>query len=387
MSRCHQTDAILDATFAGTDLTRTQAAHAAVCGECARALSQSRRFESDLNHVGLDVSPEPMPPAAEVAFLEDPYPKGGAWMTLRRVFAGGAIAVVVVGAVLIGVKWLPGNVTPIGVGSEPPAAALAGEFDGWLRDAGEAVADSTGEGLLGGAPHVLRAEQCGREFTAVLEEDGSRDFYWVSGPKDDASVAVGGDSYSLTIEEIARKRARLTDQGACEVIIEATISRADAGAAVEQMGGIPDDARVKATSLLDPSTAMVVMEGSIDFWAEEQWWVGLLHRSEAGWSGVSSQWIGTNTPAASGGLKLIRQGMIAPGWPATDVLVAELPLVAGAIELDLDGVPHRYETADGEDTLILALPGGLEERVPVRFIPADGQSFGGTSFGEQFIEP
>ncbi len=148
MSRCHQTDAILDATFAGTDLTRTQAAHAAVCGECARALSQSRRFESDLNHVGLDVSPEPMPPAAEVAFLEDPYPKGAAWMTLRRVFAGGAIAVVVVGAVLIGVKWLPGNVTPIGVGSEPPAAALAGEFDGWLRDAGEAVADSTGEACM-----------------------------------------------------------------------------------------------------------------------------------------------------------------------------------------------------------------------------------------------
>ncbi len=137
----------------------------------------------------------------------------------------------------------------------------------------------------------------------------------------------------------------------------------------ERMGGIPRDARVEAASLLEPGTAMVVMEGAVDFWSADQWWLGMLHRSAGGWSGNAEEWIGTNLPDANGGLKYVPANKMSGGWPETNVLVAVLPdRSAVAVELDLDGVPHRYLTDPGESTLIIALPDVIERPIPVRFI-------------------
>lgn len=58
MSRCARTEQLLDAAFAGVDLTRRQAKHLAACAECARALALLRRFDSRLGAVGRQVAPE-----------------------------------------------------------------------------------------------------------------------------------------------------------------------------------------------------------------------------------------------------------------------------------------------------------------------------------------
>jgi len=373
MSRCRQTDAILDATFAGAGLTRDQGAHVTVCAECARALSDARRFDATLERIGLELAPEPAPPVADLLSVGGSQPKGGRLMTARNGLIGGAAVVVVIGAIAIGGRWLTSGGTVDGIGSAPAAVALSGELNGWLQDAENATDTSTG-GTSDDTPLLVRAEECGRDYTAVLQGDGGREFYWVSGPKEDGSQATGGISRSLYSVEVARD---LAAEGAlCERIVEATISRADAAAAVERMGGIPGDAQVEAASLLEPGTAMVVMEGSVNFWSDAQWWVGLLHKANGEWSGSVDEWIGTNTPEMTGGLRVIGANTILRGAPATDVLVAVLPDVAVAVELDIDGVPHRYPANPGEGMLIIALPDVIERPTAVRFIGPDGDAFG-----------
>ena len=382
MSRCHQTDALLDATLVGTDLSRNQAAHAVHCAECARVLSEARRFDGALTRTGVELSPEPMPDAAELIAVDAAYRKEGRLMTVRRGLVGGAATAVVIGVVLVGVSWLSRDVGVGGVGGAPPAVGLSGDFDGWLQAAEDATAASTGDIFAGDAPRLVRVEDCGRDFTAMLEDDGSHEFSWVSGPKEDGSEATGGVSRDLYSIEVARERA--ADDVLCERIVEATISRTDAAEAVDRMGGIPGDARVEAASLLEPGTAMVLMEGSVDFWSEEQWWIGPLHRSPDGWSGNAEEWIGTNLPDGSGGLKYIPANTMASGWPETNLLVTVLPdpAIAVAVELDLDGVPHRYHADPGESTLIIGLPDLIARPIPVRFIAPDGMAF-----GEHRVEP
>ena len=101
MSRCHQTDALLDATFAGIGLTRVQAGHASACAECARALAQARAFDNELHSVGFDLTPEPMPPAPETSTESARDERRDRLMTWRRGVVGG-VAVVLLAAVLAG---------------------------------------------------------------------------------------------------------------------------------------------------------------------------------------------------------------------------------------------------------------------------------------------
>lgn len=372
MSRCPETDVLLDSVFAAMELTRSQASHVASCAECAHALSQARRFDTGLERIGLDLSPEPVLPAADLLAAEPSYSKGGRLVRVRRGLVGGAAAVVLIGLLIVGARWLSASSGSGGIGAEPHAAAIASDFDGWLEDAEEAA--SVGQISQGDSPRLVRVEDCDRDFTAVLQDDDSREFWWVSGPKDDASEATGGISRSMFVVEVARERAM--DGALCERLVDATISRADAAAALERMGGLPGDATVEATGLLQPDTAMVVVEGSFNFWSERQWWVGLLHRSDGRWSGDAQEWIGTNIPDEAGGLKLIPRNVIAVGAPETDVLVTVLPAGAVAIEIDLDGVPHRYDADSGEAVFIVGLPGRIERAVSVRFIGPDGAGFG-----------
>ena len=105
MSRCGQTGALLHAVFAGTDLTRAQEEHVRGCAECARAMSQARRFESELGRVGIELTPQPMPAAADLAAT--PAAPEGERMVRRRDVVGGAVAVIGIVAVLVGgSQWL-----------------------------------------------------------------------------------------------------------------------------------------------------------------------------------------------------------------------------------------------------------------------------------------
>lgn len=58
------------------------------------------------------------------------------------------------------------------------------------------------------------------------------------------------------------------------------------------------------------------------------------------------------------------------------------PAIAVAVELDMDGVPHRYHADPGESTLIIGLPDLIEGPIPVRFIRADGEAL-----GEHVVQP
>ena len=129
MSRCPQTDGLLDAILARVDLTRSEAEHVAGCSECVRTLAQARRFERELHRASADLSPEPMPTPQEVLpVMNDSERRTGAFR--RRALAGSlaAVGILVVGAFLGG-EWLARVIRPdsgIQPGSVRVAAAMIG---------------------------------------------------------------------------------------------------------------------------------------------------------------------------------------------------------------------------------------------------------------------
>lgn len=102
MSRCRQTERLLDVTFSGSDLTRVQADHAVACGDCARALAEARRFDRELGRIGHDLAAEPMtatgPDPARRASTMSPPRLGHplTWGRGRWAFVLAAVAVVLI---------------------------------------------------------------------------------------------------------------------------------------------------------------------------------------------------------------------------------------------------------------------------------------------------
>jgi plasmid stabilization system protein ParE len=130
MSRCAQTDRLLDTVFASADLARSDAEHLAVCTECSRTLAQARRFERELHRATAELSPEPMPAPEEVLpFMNDL--ERPAWRALRRHALGvglAAVGILALGAFLGG-EWLGQMIRPgtgVQPGSVPIAAAMIG---------------------------------------------------------------------------------------------------------------------------------------------------------------------------------------------------------------------------------------------------------------------
>jgi hypothetical protein len=110
MSRCAQTDAVLEAAF-GAGIANAQAQHAVGCSECARALAAARRFENELHDIGSELAPVPMATAEEVLMAT-----GGFDRRLHgrvRWVLGAAGTAVVVGAFFIGGRWLGGTIGPL----------------------------------------------------------------------------------------------------------------------------------------------------------------------------------------------------------------------------------------------------------------------------------
>lgn len=122
MSLCRLSDALLDASFAGTDLSRAQAEHVRECAECARATSRARRFERELGRVGEALTPEPMPAMAELAGV--PVATEGYGRMWRRNLGAAVALVALVAVVFGGSQWLGGFLRD-GLTRRPGAAPIS----------------------------------------------------------------------------------------------------------------------------------------------------------------------------------------------------------------------------------------------------------------------
>jgi hypothetical protein len=228
MTRCRQAAALLDAVFAGTDLTRAQAEHVRDCAECARAMSQARRFENELGRTATALTPESMPAAMELVELAETT-DGGRRMTWGRGLLAGAIGAVLLLAVVVGgSRWLPSVFEALQPG------VSADDLDAWVDHALAGVAD---EGPGGGSDawEPAQVEVCGESAIAILAESepGSSEGYrWFLGePSATDSVGASGQARTISDAEVATLRAQLP---VCEVLVDARLDEAAAFTALSQ---------------------------------------------------------------------------------------------------------------------------------------------------------
>lgn len=384
MSRCRQTDQLLDATFAGTDLTRVQAEHVRRCAECARAMSQARRFENELGRTALDLAPEPMPAALDLAAPLQPTPSGGRSMSWRRGLLGAALSAVVVAVVVFGGgRWLgsllegrvqvgtPTGNSAAGQAAEASAREAAEEAARVAALAARARGDAEVQSIeisldawLAGALRqnfveppieregidLVRAEHCGNMFTAVFTEVDTvqRDFFWVAGVQGDGSTAQGGTAIALDGSAVAAARGTTTEP--CSRIVDDR-PIAPIMEAVTLDAGVPEGVSLLATTLLDPALAVAVVDGE-NTDGNVQRWMGLVRLDDGHWSASPNSWIGTNIPA-NDGLTAWDLTTLDPSMENQELLVGALPAGARTIELIVDGTVYRYE-ADARGIVIAA---------------------------------
>jgi hypothetical protein len=117
MSRCTSTDAILEAIFTETGLSRTQAAHVAECGTCARDVAAARRFGVELNRAADLIVAD----AEADGVLRHPAPAMRGGMTMRQLLAVAAIVAVVAitAASYMSGRWI-GSFVEIGFDHSSP---------------------------------------------------------------------------------------------------------------------------------------------------------------------------------------------------------------------------------------------------------------------------
>lgn len=380
MSRCRQTEALLDATFAGTGFTRAEADHAAGCSECARALAQARRFDAELSRAGLELAPEPMPAAAELTRVATPTRRGGWIMTWRQSLIGGAVtAVLLVGVIFGGGQWLgsmfEGRVifAPVGAGRDSEAVERAeraqAERAAAQRAAAEAarrqaanvlevanldawVAAAVAPGMTRNDLELVRADHCGDLYTVVFVErqSASQEYRWLAGVSGHADSAQGGLADSIDASGVAAARATTDD--ACIRLID-TVPTVEIMDAVHGAAGVPANVSLLGTTLLEPGLSVTVVEGRNQSGVHQRW-IGSLGLADGHWTTSPTNWVGTNVPANDGFTRY--DGRHLPVLADRSIVVGELPAGATTVELIVDGTVYRYEADPGARGLIVAAP-------------------------------
>jgi len=231
-SRCRQTDALLDATFAGTQLTRAQAAHVAGCLGCVHAMAQIHRFDGELARIGHELAPEPMPPAGELTAAAATAKEERPMRFRRTALAGGLAAVVVAFSLAGGGQWLDSAFDGVfGSGYGVPVE----ELNAWLDRAFPEVVAKTGREVEAGDWEPVQIEVCGRTaiaFWAEEDDHGVRAYRWAVGDPMNRLFTLrdGGLAGSLSHAEVARLRA---DLPICDVVLDLAPSRDEALAALD----------------------------------------------------------------------------------------------------------------------------------------------------------
>lgn len=230
MSRCRQTDHLLDATFAGAPLEPAAAAHARECGECVRALAWARRFETELAATVKELAPEPMPPLASLGSRD--LAGGARPMTRpRRLIATSLAAATVAVALVAGVRSLaPATFAPSAGGGTPEQQVSA-----WLERAIVIAVDTGGRNEDAANWEPYQVEVCASHVIAFfVDRDASsvRPLRWAIGRTDaPGTVTAAGIAGSLMDADVARARAELP---LCTMFIDPSLDQAAAEAAVLQ---------------------------------------------------------------------------------------------------------------------------------------------------------
>lgn len=215
MSRCHRTDALLEAALAGAVLTPREADHVTGCAECARAAALARRFESELYAVGAELVPEPAS-ASQVASDAPVLHRGGSIM--RRGAAIAATGAFVLAIAFVGFRSWPDSWPNLGDGLE---AVEPGTLDAWLDGAlRTAHAESNRGSVELDDWEAVQVEQCGRTLIAFFADhhgEGSA-YLWAIGATGvlaDPSLDTGSAG-RLSDVEVATRRATLP---VCEFVL------------------------------------------------------------------------------------------------------------------------------------------------------------------------
>lgn len=234
MTRCRQTDALLDATFAGTDLTSAQAEHAAACSRCARALSQAHRFDAELERVGAHLAPEVLPAASDLTDVVEPTRSRGSSTSQRSVFGRVALAAVIVITLLGGGSWFGSAFGGRGQGDGIGAV----ELDAWLDRAITDVVATTGRGARGADWRPVQVEACGKTAIAFYAErdlDSARVYRWAIGDPMSRipTLRASGLAGSLFDADVAAIRATLP---VCTVLEDPALEGEEAFEALDLAG-------------------------------------------------------------------------------------------------------------------------------------------------------
>ncbi|MGH2380322.1 MAG: hypothetical protein ACRDG7_03760 [Candidatus Limnocylindria bacterium] len=255
MSRCRQTDALLDATFAGIELTRAQAEHVVSCADCAVAMAQLRRFDIGLTEAVAEIAGEPLPSTAGLGVANaleggQPMPQS----RMRALAAVSAVGVLVV-AVVLGV----GTLAPQLFGTPDDTAASPDQVNAWLDAAVVAAVESGGRNDHPSDWQPYQVEVCGPHAIAFfVERDPSsvRPFRWAIGQAAGTpSVAAMGIAGSLMDADVARARARLS---LCSVFVDPSLGEAAARDAITRARDRWEGGEIPTDRFLDLRGAEVV---------------------------------------------------------------------------------------------------------------------------------
>ena len=166
MSRCAQTETLLDVVFAAAELSDGQIDHATECAECARSLAQARRFEDELHRAGTDLTPESLAPALAMSPVATES-TGGSRVGSPYRWAGAGVAA----AIAIAVVWVVSSaLQPTAMPGQSGDRASDEHVVAWAMGIEEATRRSMG--LWDPAQpswELVRSERCGGSSIAFFE--------------------------------------------------------------------------------------------------------------------------------------------------------------------------------------------------------------------------